>query len=331
MTDHGGQPSGLLYRKLVDLIRQEIQSGKREPGQQLPSIRDAAASYGVSVGTMRHVYGLLERDGLIRMQRGRGTFVAEPEQAPDPAGRKDKALTVIDRAIHLLSGLGFTAREMAIFFELRLRQKEESTRALRLAIVAATAEERSIIHRPLTDFRQIQIDRIPYSDVTAQPERLAEGYDLLVAPAGLCTELESLALPQVTIMPVVLAVSPETLLACQKLPKGARIGVLTVSRDFSNILKQACGQVLNESFQLDFALFGNLEKTRRFVERHEVIILPPDYISLVGSAEAALFRGELARGRTLIRTAFNCDQGSLLYLTRAIEKKYGELREWLTG
>lgn len=329
MTDQR-EEGALLYRRLLEQIRGEILSGERQPGDQLPSIRDSATAYGVSTGTVRHVYSLLARDGLIKMQKGRGTFVAEAGRELDPAGRKERALMAIDGVIQALSELGFSTREIEIFFELRLRQKEDATRPLRLAIVAATPEERSIISRSLMHVSQARIDRIPLSDLAGQPQRLASGFDLLVAPARLAPELETLGAP-VPVMPVAITISRDTLLACRSIPRKSQVGVLTVSRDFSAILKQECGQVLAPDAPLEFGLFGDLERTRLFIERHEVIILSPDFANLVGTDEAALLRGELVVNKTLVRTVFDCDQGSLLYVNHAIEKKYRELREFLLG
>lgn len=330
MTDQTQTEGRPLYRQLLEQIRDEILSGRRPPGQQLPSIRDSAASYGVSTGTMRHVYGLLEREGLVMMKKGRGTFVAEPARLLDPASRKDQALSTIDEAMQTLTGLGFSAREIEIFFELRLRQKEDARRPLRLAIVAATPEERFIISRSLAHVRQAQIDRISFSDLAGQPQRLESGYDLLVAPARLGARLESIAAPAVPVMPVVITISRDTLLACRSIPRKAEVGVLTVSRDFVPVLKEECGQVLARDSRLDFEVFGDAEKTQDFIENHQVLILSPDYANLVGMAEAALLRGEAVMNKTLIRTVFDCDQGSLLYLNHAIEKKYQELRQFLS-
>ncbi|NLC39356.1 MAG: GntR family transcriptional regulator, partial [Clostridiaceae bacterium] len=69
-----------LYLQLAGLIRNQIRSGELAGGVKLPSIRDAAEKYEVSVGTVRHVYSILEQEGLIIVDRGRGSFVSSPEQ-----------------------------------------------------------------------------------------------------------------------------------------------------------------------------------------------------------------------------------------------------------
>lgn len=67
---------GILYHQVATLLRKQIESGKWIPGERLPSIEKLAASFGVSVVTLRLALGLLEQERLIKRQHGRGTFVA---------------------------------------------------------------------------------------------------------------------------------------------------------------------------------------------------------------------------------------------------------------
>jgi DNA-binding transcriptional regulator YhcF (GntR family) len=73
-----GIPVGV---QLVQRLRSQIDSGVLRPGDRLPSVRAAAVEAGVNVNTVRAAYGTLERDGLVRSEHGRGTFVAHPESA----------------------------------------------------------------------------------------------------------------------------------------------------------------------------------------------------------------------------------------------------------
>jgi GntR family transcriptional regulator len=77
-----GLPLGL---QLVQRLRSQIESGALQPGDRLPSVRDAAVAAGVNVNTVRAAYGRLERDGLVSSEHGRGTFVARPASPPDDA------------------------------------------------------------------------------------------------------------------------------------------------------------------------------------------------------------------------------------------------------
>ena len=68
--------SGLLrYRQVADGLRAAIAAGRFGPASALPSEADLMARHGVSRGTVRHAFALLEADGLIRTQPGKGRYV----------------------------------------------------------------------------------------------------------------------------------------------------------------------------------------------------------------------------------------------------------------
>jgi GntR family transcriptional regulator len=66
---------------------------ERSPGDRLPGVREVAADAGVNINTARAAYAKLEAEGLIRIEHGRGTFVAERDPADDRmAGATRRAL-----------------------------------------------------------------------------------------------------------------------------------------------------------------------------------------------------------------------------------------------
>ncbi len=78
-----------LGTQLAWALSERIAEGALKVGDKLPSVRELAAEAGVNVNTIRAVYARLERDGLVRSEQGRGTFVAEKQQADDAAVRRD--------------------------------------------------------------------------------------------------------------------------------------------------------------------------------------------------------------------------------------------------
>jgi len=64
-----------LYYQLGTLLREQIQSGRYESGDQLPTETELVAEYGVSRITVRQALKNLEEEGLVRREAGRGTFV----------------------------------------------------------------------------------------------------------------------------------------------------------------------------------------------------------------------------------------------------------------
>jgi DNA-binding transcriptional MocR family regulator len=65
--------------QLVAALSEDIAAGRLEAGDRLPAHRDLAWRLGIGLGTVTKAYGLLERRGLLRSVKGRGTFVAVTE------------------------------------------------------------------------------------------------------------------------------------------------------------------------------------------------------------------------------------------------------------
>ena len=66
-----------FYFQLTKLLTGEIESGRWAAGERLPSEPAICEQFGVSRTTVRQALAQLETEGLIRREKGRGTFVAE--------------------------------------------------------------------------------------------------------------------------------------------------------------------------------------------------------------------------------------------------------------
>ena len=65
------------YQAIHERLRTEILAGDLAPGSRLPPQSEMAERFGVTLMTLRQAVAALEADGLVRAERGRGTFVAE--------------------------------------------------------------------------------------------------------------------------------------------------------------------------------------------------------------------------------------------------------------
>ena len=66
-----------VYLKLRDLIAAAIIEGRYGEGDMLPSVRAFAAEQGANPLTVAKAYQQFQNDGLVRVQRGVGLFVAQ--------------------------------------------------------------------------------------------------------------------------------------------------------------------------------------------------------------------------------------------------------------
>jgi GntR family phosphonate transport system transcriptional regulator len=66
-----------LWRQIAGQIQGDISSGACKPGSQLPTEAELSTRFGVNRHTVRRALEELSRDGLVRVEQGRGSFVAE--------------------------------------------------------------------------------------------------------------------------------------------------------------------------------------------------------------------------------------------------------------
>ena len=66
-----------MWRQIVARLQGDIATGGLKPGTQLPTEAGVSAQFGVNRHTVRRALEELSRDGLVRVEQGRGSFVAE--------------------------------------------------------------------------------------------------------------------------------------------------------------------------------------------------------------------------------------------------------------
>jgi GntR family transcriptional regulator len=88
-----------IYVQIMDEIRRAVVLGTVKPDDPLPSVRQLAGELKVNPNTVQQAYRELERDGLVYVRRGQGTFVAEEAAVQTDKERKELARMVADRAL----------------------------------------------------------------------------------------------------------------------------------------------------------------------------------------------------------------------------------------
>jgi DNA-binding transcriptional regulator YhcF (GntR family) len=105
LDHHSDVPLGV---QLSWRLRALIVTGRLEPGDPLPSLRRVAGWAGVNVNTVRAVYESLEAEGLVLIQQGRGTFVAEG------AGAEPELEAIALQALQRGRGAGQSPHDVAM-------------------------------------------------------------------------------------------------------------------------------------------------------------------------------------------------------------------------
>ena len=86
-----------IYVQIMDEVRRARVLGTLRSGDALPSVRQLAAELGVNPNTVKQAYHELEREGVVEMRRGQGTYMADG--APGAAERRRLLRDVAQRAL----------------------------------------------------------------------------------------------------------------------------------------------------------------------------------------------------------------------------------------
>jgi GntR family transcriptional regulator len=87
-----------LYLQIMDEVRRSLVVGTLRAEDPLPSVRELASELVVNPRTVSQAYRELEREGVVYVRRGQGTFVS-PGTSRARDERRALALAVAKRAL----------------------------------------------------------------------------------------------------------------------------------------------------------------------------------------------------------------------------------------
>ena len=81
LNTHSGVPP---YLQIVQQVKQALQVGILQPGDQLPTVKEVVAHVAINPNTVFKAYRELEALGLTEGRTGSGTFVKQRPAGPSP-------------------------------------------------------------------------------------------------------------------------------------------------------------------------------------------------------------------------------------------------------
>ena len=121
-----------IYMQLVDRVKQMIVSGQLQPGQQLPTIRQLATDLRVNYNTVGRAYSILDQEGVISTQQGRGTYIASRlGEGQVQKLRMGKLRSMFRQVIREAQVLGYSRQEIEQIVEEELVGSSSQSRLTR--------------------------------------------------------------------------------------------------------------------------------------------------------------------------------------------------------
>ncbi len=115
-----------VHVQLEEQIHLDIHSGELRPGARLPTVRNLAVQLGINANTVARVYRDLKERGFLRLERGRGTFVAET-QPECPLAKADvkKIRSKTRYLVSLCHRVGLSRAELAQLIDDQWKEKNQ--------------------------------------------------------------------------------------------------------------------------------------------------------------------------------------------------------------
>lgn len=100
-----------IYIQIMNYLKNDIILGKINKGSKLPSIRELSNQFKVNSNTIQRVYKEMEREGIVYVQRGMGTFIEDDVEVIMKL-KKETAEKIIDEFIRKMKNIGFNNDEI---------------------------------------------------------------------------------------------------------------------------------------------------------------------------------------------------------------------------
>jgi GntR family transcriptional regulator len=108
-----------FYRQIIDQVKTAIATGRVEPGDRLPTVRQLAVDLSINPNTVSRAYTELELTGLVETHMGSGTFVGQKKVEQDDVERKRILDSICQEFLSRAATHGFTLEDVVACLEQR--------------------------------------------------------------------------------------------------------------------------------------------------------------------------------------------------------------------
>ncbi len=121
-----------IYAQIVAHVKQSVATGSLRPGDQLPTVRQLAADLRVNFNTVARAYRMLDEEGIISTQQGRGTYILEqPHPVDQRTLRHDRLAALAEAFVYEARRLDYSPADIREALEAALGIEQENSGKLR--------------------------------------------------------------------------------------------------------------------------------------------------------------------------------------------------------
>ena len=311
-----------VYRQLVEEITRRVKAGELLPGDQLPPERELAAALNVARGTVKRAYERLADNHILDVGHGRGTFVSARQDVV-PVNRKERAVALMRQLVGELTHLKFSYDEIRSLFQVVLEDSRQLHENLQIAAVDCNPESLATFEQQLRHISHLQIHKYPLELFESNPDAVSQldSYDLVLTTATHYEELVGFA-PKLAprLLQVVLSTSQQTIIDLANLSRQEKIGVLTNSRNFQNIIREKLQDFFFDLPRANCLFERERGRLGEFLRDKTVLIVPPGFVPRSGGDEGNALREFTLHGGRIIRFEYQIERAALLYIEQRVSE-----------
>ena len=305
-----------IYQQLVDRVRTGAKKGELKPGQKLPTVQELAEALSLAKGTIKRAYDELEHLGIIEKVQGRGTFIRY--QPGNSESRKEQAMAAIDAVLEQLEDMRFSQTEIGIFIDLKRRERTNRLSVLKVALVECNPEALAQLTEHLRSVQGIELYAYLLKTVEEYPYNLDDDVDLVITTSAHADYIGSILPDKKKLARVALRLSLDSLAQIISLEPGMRVGLLSGSTRFGELMAATCRQFGRELQLLQPCQFTPGLDVAAYLQDADVVLVPKDYEKYCNSETA-----KRLKNIKLVQCHYELDEGSVLHL----DEKLQQLRE----
>ncbi|MFN1834680.1 GntR family transcriptional regulator [Balneola sp. MJW-20] len=263
-------------KHIADRIRLMIATKQFQVGEILPSTRELGQQLEASFHTVRKAYHILEDEGLIEGEQGRGFTVKSQTSLLNKSDRLEKGSEKVQALVEELIGYGLDESEIELLFQEQLGFMEWPDRIQSSASVGENRE----LGKMLSDAIKKQVG--VKSDVIAVDEyEKAAKYDALFVPIHLMSQFRSLS-DSLLILPIVYDFDPDILLSIVDRAALDTIGLVTDGEDtIPKIIDELKRSIHFEGSFVAGTIYG--KSLPLFVRDSDLVLYTPESARMVES------------------------------------------------
>ncbi len=317
--------SGLpLSVQLHNQIKMLILSGRWKNGRKLPTERELSQRLKISRATVTKVYKVLEQDGYISSQQGRGTFIsfAIPADAVAPAySMVEMASDIWDQVDYC----GFTHMEfLKVMWETLQEKRKNQLEELVITFIECNSELLNYNAQHIEEATGYDISPILIQDIRradpASVQRVRRA-DLVLTTDFHINEIKNLLEEQRPLVDIFVVPDVETIVEISRFLRGAEVALVCNSATVEEWVQKCILQAgikdlkITATFSRDMAAVGEFLKGKKYV-----IVTPLRYKEVHPLCDP---------DAEVVEFNYRPDQGSIRLIARLVEEIQQQKQEKL--